>query len=98
MPVSFSEAVLLRPMMYTLNSAFGEVIAFVERYFSGAAHSSPYAPPVTEWQAFRVWLAAQFCVDTAKVFSAFQTRYGSDRAALTELSERLARFREATTF
>ena len=93
-PVSFSEAVLLRPMMYTLNGSFAEVIAFLEGYHSGAAKGNPYAPLVMEWEAFRGWLAAQFCVDTAEVFIAFQTRYGAEQTALEELAARLARFQE----
>ena len=96
-PVSFSEAVLLRPMMYTLNGGFAEVIAFLEGYYSGAAKGNPYAPFVMEWEAFRGWLAAQFCVDTAEVFIAFQTRYGSEQAALAELEARFSRFREGKT-
>ena len=93
-PVSFSEAVLLRPGMYTLNGGFGEVIAFLEGYYSGVAKGAPYAPPVTEWEAFRVLLSEQFCVDASEVFAAFQTRYGSGQTALEELAARFSRFRD----
>ena len=94
-PVSFSEAVLLRPAMYTLGGTFAEVVAFLEGYYSGVANGNPYAPSAAEWEAFRVWLSAQFCVDTSEVFAALQTRCGSDRTALMKLAEWLAQFRES---
>ena len=94
-PVSFSEAVLLRPTMYTRGGTFAEVVAFLEGYYSGMANGDPYAPLVAEWEAFRGWLSAQLCVDTSEVFDAFQKRYGGDANALTKLAESLTRFRES---
>ena len=93
--LTFSQAVLTRPGMYTLNGTLPEVIAFLEGYYSGMAKGKLDAPPVLEWVAFRQWVAAQMDVDIAQAFSAFAQRYQDNQTAITTLAQWLARFLEA---
>jgi hypothetical protein len=91
-PVTFSEAVLLRPEMYTPGGTFVEAIAFLEGYYSGMAKTNPYAAPVVEWEDFRRWLANQLSVDTSEVLGRFVACYGQDQAARKNLLDRLSDF------
>ncbi len=78
--------------MYTLNGTALEVIAFLEGYYSGMAKNNPYAAPVLEWEAFRVWLAGQLCVEPAQAFAAFVQHHQSDHMAMQTLAESLSTF------
>lgn len=91
-PVSFSQAVLLRPAMYTLNGTTLEIIAFLEGYYSGMAKNNPYAAPVLEWEAFRAWLAGQLCVEPAQAFAAFVQQHQSENTTTRTLAESLSTF------
>lgn len=91
-PVTFSEAVLLRPEMYTQGGTFAEAIAFLEGYYSGMAKSNPYAAPVVEWEAFQRWLSEQLSVDSSEVFGRFVECYGQDQAARKKLVDMLSNF------
>lgn len=50
------EAVLARPSMYTVSGTYGEVVSFLEGYYSGLAKHSPEVIPVVNWSEFRQWL------------------------------------------
>ena len=94
-PVTFTQAVLLRPAMYTLNGTLLEVIAFLEGYHSGMAKGSAYAAPVAEWEAFRRWAANRLCVETSEAFATFAQRHRHDQAALQTLGEWFTQFIES---
>jgi len=90
--VSFAEAVLLRPKMYTLGGTYEEVVAFLDGYFSGMAKANPYAPPVLQWVAFQQWLAVQLSVPSSDVFSTLKNAHYADQDALAEMLDWLSRF------
>ncbi len=91
--VSFAEAVLLRPKMYTLGGTYEEAMAFLEGYFSGMAKENPYAAPVCEWVSFQRWLAEQLAVPTSDALSKLKSTYPSSQDALSGMLEWLSRFR-----
>ena len=90
--VSFAEAVLLRPKMYTLGGTYEEVVAFLDGYFSGMAKANPYVPPVLQWVAFQQWLAVQLSVPSSDVFSTLKNAHYADQDALAEMLDWLSRF------
>ena len=57
MVYDFTEAVVIRPKMYTLLGSYPEVIAFLEGYYSGLSKGRSNAVIVENWYAFRQWLA-----------------------------------------
>lgn len=79
--ITLTEAVFLRPKMYTLSAAFGEVVCFLEGYYSGIAKSQPSCSGVIEWEAFKTFLAKHFRVEIDSVFPRIMECYSeSDRA------------------
>ena len=88
--VTFAEAVMLRPLMYTVTGTFGEVVSFLEGYYSGMAKGNLYALPVAEWAAFHKWLAGRIDAGGSSVFVAMHEKYGD--AALKQLSEWFSEF------
>ena len=69
------QAVLMRPMMYTAQGSFFEVLAFLQGYHAG--HHLPKA----SWHSFPVWLQEHFG------FTLTQLREGhdDDPAAIRQL-------------
>src|SRR5687768_1547816 len=94
MNVTFAQAVLLRPTMYTMGGSFEEVIAFLTGYFSGAAQGGPHAPDVVQWSYFRAWLAEQLGWPRTNLFQEFRNRYETDEAARQEFLRLLTLFLE----
>ena len=91
--VTFTEAVLLRPAMYTVNGTFGEAVSFLEGYYSGWPRGSGDLPPgVAEWSTFRSWLAAHLGVDGTYVFEQIQQSYDDDCQRLSALIGLFARY------
>ncbi len=88
--LSFPEAVFLRPRMYTHGGTFGEIIAFLDGYYSGMAKVDPDAPPVDEWAGFREWLARKLDAPWSEVLDRLiQVESGGDgsRAMLEHIQE-----------
>lgn len=83
--------------MYTMNGTFEETIAFLEGYFSGAAKSNPYVPPVVEWSAFRAWLAEQLGTDSSVEFQALRNACVDNKTALRKMRDYVAQFRSEST-
>jgi hypothetical protein len=92
MHVTFVEAVLLRPRMYTLGGTFEEAVAFLEGYFSGMAKGNPSAAPVLQWASFRNWLSESMGVPSSEIFSRFRELHEDSHAALEKMLEWLSRF------
>ena len=92
--ITFPDAVLLRPKMYTLEGTFEEVIAFLEGYFSGMAKVNPYAPPDLQWVSFQDWLSESIGVPSSEVFLRFRERYETSQAALEKMRERFSLFQQ----
>lgn len=55
----FIESVLIRPKMYTISGTYGEVVAFLEGYYSGLAKNNPDSPEVVQWSIYRDWLSQE---------------------------------------
>ena len=91
-PVTLTEAVLLRPTMYTMNCTFGEVVCFLEGYYSGIAKTKCDAPPVIEWNDFEDWLADRLCVDSNSSFKAIYLMHHEDCERLKTFADLYARF------
>jgi L-fucose isomerase-like protein len=91
--IPLTEAVLLRPAMYTMNGTFAEVVAFLEGYFSGMAHGNPNASPVVEWSDFEQWLVDRMKVDGAELFRKIEQAHSEDCERLRALADLFARFR-----
>lgn len=94
MNVTFAEAVLLRPKMYTLGGTFEEAVAFLEGYFSGMAKGNPSVPPVSQWSSFRDWLSGTTGASSSEVFLKFRELHESNQAALESLLESFSRFQK----
>lgn len=94
--VTFTEAVLLRPEMYTMGGTFEEVIAFLEDYYSGVAKSSATWewPPLVEWAEFREWLREKYAVSGTEVFAKFREINGEEGNPVERMREALAEFRQ----
>lgn len=91
--LTFLEAVLINPAMYTMNGTFEEAIAFLEGYFSGIARSNPYVAPVVEWSAFRIWLAEKLGTDLTVEFQALRATCGNSDTALQKMLDYVVQFR-----
>ena len=91
-PITFLEAVLINPAMYTMDGTFEEVVAFLEGYFSGVAKGNPYAPPVVEWSAFRTWLAEQLETEPSLEFQTLRANCGDSETALRKFRDLVAVF------
>lgn len=70
-PAAFIEAVLRRPTMYTLSGSYGEVIAFLEGYFSGLAIEALREGRISPWAAFGVDLRMRYPIGNRCVFQSF---------------------------
>lgn len=89
-------AVLIRPMMYTVSGAFGEVIAFLEGYASGVAKYDPNFDVVVEWSSFRDWLSSRARVPQSDLFADLREQSGNDAAALAQLRQLYQEFKADT--
>ncbi len=78
-------SVLLRPEMYTLHGDFGEVVAFLNGYYSGAAINHMDDPAVRVWDEFLFFLRERLDDTNTEVMHELQNRYGSE--ALKELEK-----------
>jgi len=83
-------AVLTRPQMYTLHGTFGEVVAFLEGYYSGAAIFRMNEPAVLVWGEFSRFLSATYNFRSGFVMDEFLNKFGAD--ALNELKEAYDKF------
>ena|SRR5437868_274954 len=90
--VTLTEAVLLRPAMYTMNGTYAEVIAFLEGYYSGMAHGNPNAQPAVDWSDFEAWLADRLEVDSTEAFRRIEQSYDDNCERIKALADWYARF------
>ena len=90
--ITFTEAVLLRPAMYTLNGTYAEVISFLEGYYSGMARGKPDVPPAVEWSDFENWLADCLGVGVMDSFRHIERSHTDDCERLKALANWYARF------
>ena len=90
--ITFTEAVLRRPAMYTVNGTFAEAVSFLEGYYSGMAHGNIDAPPAIEWTDFRRWLAGRLGVDSSDSFKVIYHTHYEDCERLKALADLHARF------
>ena len=97
MNVTFPEAVLLRPKIYTLGGTFEEVVAFLEGYVSGMAKADPYAPPVLQWASFQSWLSERLGVSSSEAFLRFREIHESNQASLEKMWEWFTQFQAQET-
>ena len=95
--VSFAEAVLHRPTMYTLGGSYEEVIAFLQGYFSGMAqHRHEIPSPARRWFAFEDWLRQELQVPppsqrSEELFGVFRAELNPGQDAIEELLKWLSR-------
>jgi hypothetical protein len=90
--VDFTESVLYRPKMYTINGTLEEVGAFLEGYYSGVAkctHHSGAWQESSRWVEFCHWLGAKIGGVQApswyNVFKALRESYSNDAEAFEKL-------------
>jgi len=81
MSKDFTEAVLVRPKMYTLMGTYPEVIAFLEGYYSGLAKGQSGMSEVVHWSSFRQWLAQKLEVSAENELEVLASSY--EAGALT---------------
>lgn len=91
---TFSEAVLLRPKMYTLGGTFEEAIAFLEGYYSGMAKANPCAAPVAEWVSFQHWLSDKLNVPSSEIFARVREMHSDSLTSSRKMAEWLSKFQE----
>jgi hypothetical protein len=109
-PITFVEAVIMHPKMYTTGGSYGEVNAFLKGHMGGLIKglaSVPVAADGTgspdpwefrefkEWSEFRDQLATELETDSSHAFARFRERYGTDGEALTELLRKAQSFFDA---
>jgi len=84
--LSFPEAVILRPKMYTSGGTFEETLAFLDGYYSGMAKMDPDASPVVEWAGFQEWLARKLDVPLSHLLEKMNQVWsgGDDSRAMLE--------------
>jgi|688.fasta_scaffold1098354_1 hypothetical protein len=88
-------SVLQRPMMYTVNGAYGEVVAFLTGYYSGAALGHPHEPSVRIWGDFSLFVRNSLQISGSNVFGTFQDIHGVvSLEALKAKYEEFAKARE----
>ncbi|HRW06410.1 MAG TPA: hypothetical protein P5121_15005 [Caldilineaceae bacterium] len=94
MDYDFTKAVLSRPKMYTMNGSFGEVVAFLQGYYSGLAKSPEGLDYTTKyWSSFEYWLAHQIGgTEKTTAFRVLLNHYQDD--ALEELRRYYLKFRD----
>jgi hypothetical protein len=93
--ITFPEAVLLRPKMYTLGGSFEEVVAFLEGYHSGLAKGNPHACSVDQWTPFCEWLTKQLGVsDSVDTFKKLRGLHPTSEAALEDMLRKFRQFME----
>ena len=90
--LSFTESVMRRPGMYTINGSFAEVLCFLEGNFSGMAKGNYEAPPVVAWSDFRHWIAEHFGAGSTEALRKIQDSYDDDCERLKALADLYARF------
>ncbi len=71
--MTFPEAVLRRPRMYTMDGTYEEAVAFLDGYYTGLTRSGPVPPYALEWSGFRQWLSVGIGAEEARVFVAFRS-------------------------
>ena len=89
----FTEAVLRRPAMYTMNGTFAEVVAFLNGYYSGAARGHLDWPPVIEWTDLERWLANRLGVASTEAFRRIEQSFDDNCERIDALADWYARFR-----
>ena len=85
------EAVLARPKMYTLSGTFGEVVAFLEGYFSGMAKAKEAFPGKYDWTCFLDWLAIGLGSNQKPIVDTFRDRWADE--SLERLKEHYLEFK-----
>lgn len=81
--------------MYTLSGSYGEVVAFLEGYFSGLAIGPSRLKRTDPWAAFASHLAATY-KNHHDVFQAFFNEHGPE--SLAELSKAYLEFSSGQVF
>jgi hypothetical protein len=88
--VNFAQSVLYRPKMYTLYGSFGEVIAFLNGFYSGALRYSRMpaenrAAKCAEWFGFRDWLKHRTEGEEGRFWERFREPFNSDAEAFEDM-------------
>ena len=74
-----------RPRMYTVNGTCGEVIAFLEGYFSAVAKAAPENEDVLNWFDFKRWLRKSLDSEATEVFRKIaDSHFGEDALSTFE--------------
>jgi hypothetical protein len=68
------ESVLSRPAMYTLSGTYGEVVAFLEGYFSGLAKAKDDFSGKYTWTDFLEWLTNELNSHEKPVVDTFKDK------------------------
>jgi len=71
------EAVFARPEMYTITGSYGEVVSFLNGYYSGIAKDSSMQRE-TMWTSFCIWLNKKFDVSRTTQFQCLYEQYKDD--------------------
>ncbi len=71
-------AVLSRPAMYTVAGAYGEVVAFLDGYFSGLSLGHADVASVSQWAEVSTFLSTRLGTPSSETFRTFQTIHGAE--------------------
>jgi hypothetical protein len=90
--LTFPEAVLFRPKMYTIGGSYLEVIAFLKGFYGGLSKHIPQPPPVKAWGEFQHWLSKRMGVEMSEVFRHLNEKHSNDLETIQELKFHLEQF------
>jgi hypothetical protein len=90
--ISLTEAILLRPKLWTRTGTFDAVVAFLDGRFSARMYGSQDEER-TQWTAFWKWLADKSGLDNHRVQERIIEQSGSDEKAIAELLRLYAEFK-----
>jgi hypothetical protein len=90
--ISWIEAVLRRPRMYTISGTVLEVYAFIDGYISGLARSNYADPRVDEWNEFCTWLSQATETSRPHAILRILAEAGGDEAAFVRLIDHYRNF------
>ena len=102
--ISFAEAVLHRPLMYTLRGTLDESLCFIDGYYHGVADHNPagyamLAKP--EWFEFLRFLANRLSgenrIELRELVALLRETYPDDKAASAFLIRTLEEYRASMT-
>jgi hypothetical protein len=90
--LTFPEAVLFRPKMYTIGGSYLEVIAFLKGYYGGLSKNDPHLEAVKDWITFQSWLSKRMNVEMGDAFRHLSDIHPNDLEAIQELKSHLEQF------